>query len=260
MAPADIRSMVTNHKVLFVIQARTGSTRLPRKVLQNIIEDFSMLEVIINRLLTKFPRDCLWVATTRKKEDCVVRQIAEKYNLKTVSGDSFDVLSRFEKVCDDADPEWIVRVTADNPLTCPELCISLIAQAVNAPKEIMYISDKKNHRRFPQGMVPEIVRADTLMHLRKSIPTDQSYHLTHVTSSIPDKNKADFELLGIPDVAGIRLTVDECADLEVIKGIFKNAEKDWRFLNLNDVHQLKISKPYLFLKNKDVKQKDIRDG
>ena len=260
MTTVDTKRMVMDHKVIFVIQARTGSTRLPRKVLQNITDGFSMLDVIINRLLTKFPSSNLWVATTREKDDRLVKAIADKYNLNSVTGDSFDVLSRFETVCADVNPEWVVRVTGDNPLTCPELCMSLIEQAMNTAEDIVHISDKKSYRRFPQGMVAEIVRADTLMHLRKSIPIDQAYHLTHVTSSIPDKNKAEFELLGIPEIAGMRLTVDEYADLEMIRAVFRNAGKDWRFLNIKDIHRLKMSKPYLFLKNKNVKQKDIRDG
>ena len=256
----ELQRQISEHKIIFVIQARTGSTRLPGKVLLKVIDDFSMLDVIICRLLTKFHRNHLWVATTQKEEDRAILQIANKYDLKTVSGDTTDVLSSFEKVCVEVDPAWVVRVTGDNPLTCPDLCVSLIEQAISAPKDISYISDNKNHRQFPQGMVPEIIRAKTLMDLRKYIPNTQTYHLTHVTSSVPNERKASFKTPGIPAIAGTRLTVDEYADFEVIQSIFKSAKRDWRLINLHDVYQLKLSQPDLFSKNQCIQQKEIIDG
>ncbi|MDB9898642.1 hypothetical protein OAD25_03070 [Gammaproteobacteria bacterium] len=252
--------LINQNKIIFIIQARMGSTRLPRKVMRNIIGNYSMLEVLICRLLVMFPKKTIWLATTQNQDELPILELANKYGLNIFQGEEDDVLSRFENICHLTKAKWVVRITGDNPLICSKLCIALIKQAINSKAKISHISDKKYQRKFPQGLVPEIVRVETLLNLRKIIPIDQRYHLSHVTSIIDETKKEHFVYKDIPALAGLRLTVDEQSDFDVISKILNIHTGDWRKLDINDINNIRISNPNIFLVNKNVKQKDLSHG
>ena len=67
-------------KCVLIIQARTGSTRFPKKVLANI-NGITMIEQIINRVKRAKKIDEIVLATTKKKEDDILCKIAKKKNI-----------------------------------------------------------------------------------------------------------------------------------------------------------------------------------
>ena len=69
-----------------IIQARTGSKRFPQKVLKNINEDTNVLDFLIKRILKKFNKKNLIIATTRLKEDLGICSIAKKNKIKYFTG------------------------------------------------------------------------------------------------------------------------------------------------------------------------------
>ena len=61
-----------------VIQARTGSLRLPNKVINPFYDEQSILEIIINKLLKLNVK--VVVATTESGQDKVVEDVETDYN------------------------------------------------------------------------------------------------------------------------------------------------------------------------------------
>lgn len=107
---------------LIVIQARMGSTRLPGKVLEKVWRDLSLLEFLIARMRRSNNADEIVVATTALPEDNPVAETALGAGVEIVRGSENDLLARFrDAVGMFPGTQWVVRVTADNPLTCPEL-------------------------------------------------------------------------------------------------------------------------------------------
>ena len=82
-------------KSLLIIQARVGSTRLPRKTVLPFFEGKSIFNIIIDNLIPIFPRSDIVLATTIDPSDNVLVEQAEQAELKVFRGSIDDVLSRF---------------------------------------------------------------------------------------------------------------------------------------------------------------------
>ena len=80
-----------------IIQARTSSTRLPRKILKPlpINSKLTILEQVIRRVKQSEKIEKIIVATTSLPEDNPIVEIAKKENVDYFCGDLNDVLSRF---------------------------------------------------------------------------------------------------------------------------------------------------------------------
>src|SRR3712207_317315 len=102
-------------KVVCIIQARTGSTRLPGKILKKIC-DKTVLEHDIERIKRIKNIDEIVIATTDKTQDDLIVNEALKLNIKYFRGSENDVLSRYYYAAKKYNADIIVRVTSDCPL------------------------------------------------------------------------------------------------------------------------------------------------
>ncbi|MEY7998803.1 hypothetical protein AB8U03_01100 [Clostridium sp. Mt-5] len=82
------------NNVVCIMQARTGSTRLPGKVLKNICGK-TVLENVIDRLKRVKNIDKIVIATTTKKQDDIIAEIAKKSLVGYFRGSEEHVLSRY---------------------------------------------------------------------------------------------------------------------------------------------------------------------
>ena len=107
-------------KTVLITQARSGSTRLPGKILKEINAE-SLLEIHLKRLNKCKNVSKIIVATTDKPEDKVIYDYAIDHGFNSFRGSESDVLDRFYQAVRNEKPDWIVRVTSDCPLIDPEL-------------------------------------------------------------------------------------------------------------------------------------------
>ena len=171
-----------------------------------------------------------------------------------------DVLSRFTGIVDAARPDWVVRVTADDPFTDGEIVRALVNAAVIAPEDIDLIGDTAPARQFPLGYVPQVVRASALLRIDKAIPSDPLHHRTHVTSFlIPDRSSA-FTSGRLPARPDWRWTVDTADDLTMTRMVFTLFGRDWPAIGYDSMVRLLDLHPELVALNTHVKQKAIEDG
>ena len=77
-----------------IIQARTASTRLPRKCLLRIF-DKTILEHIVLRMKHAQNIDSICIATTENAEDDIIENIIRKMGVTVYRGSNTDVLDRF---------------------------------------------------------------------------------------------------------------------------------------------------------------------
>ena len=80
--------------IVAIIQARTGSKRLPRKVLKKI-SNISLIEWVILRLKKSRRIKKIILATTKLKKDDILVTIAQKNRINFFRGPNLDVLGRF---------------------------------------------------------------------------------------------------------------------------------------------------------------------
>ena len=107
-------------KFLAIIQARCGSSRLPSKVLKDLCGK-TVLERVVERVKRSRYVDEVIVATTFCKEDLPIVQMVSGMGVRVFAGNALDVLDRYYQAAKLAQPEYVVRITADCPVFDSEI-------------------------------------------------------------------------------------------------------------------------------------------
>src|SRR5437867_6131871 len=109
-----------NSRTVAIVQARIGSRRLPGKVLRDI-HGKPMLYRVLNRIQRAIRLDDIVVATTSRAEDDCICKLASAWGFQAFRGSEEDVLDRYYRAARLSGAELVVRITADCPLTAPDL-------------------------------------------------------------------------------------------------------------------------------------------
>lgn len=243
-------------RLIAVIQARTGSTRLPGKVLRDLGGRPVLAWVIAAAQASRVCAEVV-VATTTDPGDDAVASLATALGARVVRGPVDDVLTRYLLAVDaiGAEPaDGIVRLTSDCPLLDPGI-IAMCGQAF-APRRIEYVTtDHEN--TVAHGFDVEVVSVETLRRIDTvATGTDR----THVTSYIAE-HADEFRTTNValdPASVDLRVTLDEPADatlLDAIVAELGNQASDWRA-----VVGLLRSRPDLVALNAHVGVKPIAAG
>ena len=237
-----------------VIQARTGSTRLPGKVLEDL-GGRPVLEWVVRAACAATQIDTVIVATSTTAGDDVVADLAGSLGVPVVRGSEDDVLSRFVAALDAHPADALVRLTADCPLLDPTL-IDAVAGAWAAAPIHDYVSTVLV-RCLPRGMDVELVTAGALRAVdRVAVGHDR----VHVTSRLYAEPTA-YRLLGVcvtPPANDLRVTLDTAQDLALLRALvaeLPDAPASWR-----DVVAVLRARPDLVAINSGVQQKPLAAG
>ncbi len=203
-------------RVVGIVQARLGSTRLPNKVLAPI-DEHPMLFHVIERLQRANSLDKIVVATSFKERDMPIVEFCNKNNWLVFCGNEEDVLDRYYHAALEHEADIIVRVTSDCPLIDPALTDQVVNELVRM--NVNYCSNTYPHRTFPRGLD---VEALTMHALTKAFFED-CLSREHVTGWI-HRNKP-FQIWNVvndEDSSYMRWTVDEEPDLELVRTIYRH--------------------------------------
>ena len=114
-------------KVVAIVQARMGSTRLPNKVMETICGK-PMIELLLNRLAFSKELDKIIVASSIDVKNKPLVEHVQQLGFTCEQGSDNDVLDRYMKVAKKHQANLIVRITGDCPLTDPELVDEVICR------------------------------------------------------------------------------------------------------------------------------------
>ena len=142
-------------RTVAVIQARTGSNRLPNKILEPLFADMSILAYQCQRLRQVDGVDELVLATTTNPADDVVEMLGEAEKIRVIRGSENDVLGRFLLVARQTGATTIVRITSDSPFRDPAVIAHCIAEHVKSGAQ--YTRPVAEH--LPRGLRAEVVEA-----------------------------------------------------------------------------------------------------
>lgn len=174
-------------KVIAIIQARLGSTRLPRKMLLSL-HGHPLIEWVVRRVVRAGKLDAVVLAIPDNPENDMLEMEAKRLGVACFRGSEEDVLHRFAQAAERHEATHVVRVCADNPLICPELIDELVDFYFSAPCDYAY-----NHipdgNSFPDGLGAEIVSAELLKRLDEVVVSSE--HREHCLSHI-HANPAQF--------------------------------------------------------------------
>ena len=217
-------------KTILITQARTGSTRLPGKVLKEI-NGKSLLQIHLNRLKKCKSVSEIIVATTTNSEDDILFNLVLKWGYNASRGSETDVLDRCYEAVKEKKADWIVRVTSDCPLIDPALVDNVIDFVQSNKKDYGSNTFIEN---FPDGQDIEVFKFSALEYAWQSAKLQSQRE--HVTPFI--RNNSDlkggnlFSAINYPcdfDFSKIRMTVDECVDFELISILIRDLgiDKTW---------------------------------
>jgi spore coat polysaccharide biosynthesis protein SpsF (cytidylyltransferase family) len=217
-------------KTSLITQARSGSTRLPGKILKKI-NDESLLEIHLKRLNKCNNVSNIIVATTDKPEDKVIYDYAIDWGFNSFRGSESDVLDRFYQAVRKEKPDWIVRVTSDCPLIDPILVDKLINFAHDNNTDYCSNTLVEN---YPDGQDIEVFKFSALEAAWKNanLSSDREHVTPYIRNNSHFKGASLFTALNYPCVSNyskIRMTVDETKDFNLIKILIKDlgTDKTW---------------------------------
>ena len=211
-------------KIVIILQARMGSTRLPGKVMLPL-EGKKVLEHVIARLHSVRSSTQLVVATTTNMIDDPIVELAKSLNITHFRGSEHDVLSRYYWAAKQSGAELVVRCNSDCPLIDPDV-VDLIISTFQSNFGIYdYVSNILNPT-FPTGMHCEAFTFDALQSAFQNAKDPQERE--HVTPYIY-RNPNLFNLHNVEfsrDISSYRWTLDFPEDYILISKIYQSLYKE----------------------------------
>lgn len=209
--------------VLAITQARIGSTRLPAKILKEVL-GLSLLEIHLRRVLKSKSITKLKVATTTEPGTEKIIDIAGKLGVETYRGSVNDVLDRFYQTAKPETPDYIVRLTSDCPLIDPVVIDHVIEQCIESGCD--YASNVLSPT-FPDGMDVEVFKFSALekAHQEAQITSDKEHVTPYIWRNSTFKGGTLFKSINVEspvDYSEYRITVDTIDDFFLVENIINH--------------------------------------
>lgn len=237
-------------KVVAIVQARMGSTRLPNKVMKQICGK-PMIELLLARLARAREVDQIVVATSDAERNQSLAEHVMALGYQCYRGSEGDVLDRYLQAARGAGADVVVRITGDCPLVDPELVDEIVRRFKAAGVD--YLSNT-NPPTFPDGLDTEVFTFAALE--RAARETDAQYDHEHVTPYLKQDGKfTQGSLRNEQDLSALRWTVDELADFKVISSVFEHFAPDTQF-SWKQILELQLANPAMFEANQQLNRNE----
>jgi len=208
-----------------IIQARMGSSRLPKKVLMKM-GNHIILKYMIDRVTKSKLIEKIVVATSVNELDDEIEKFCISNNINCFRGSENDVLDRYYMAAKKYKSTTIVRLTADCPLIDPEI-IDKTIKLFNT-KKVDYASNTvpPDIKKYPDGSDVEVFNFNNLELAWKNVKDLKDRE--HVTFYFwkYDNNFSLALLKNIYDWGNYRITVDYVEDFQLVTHIIEFLDKN----------------------------------
>jgi len=209
-----------SRKVVALLQARTDSSRLPRKVLKTILNKPMIIHQLQRTNKSEYI-DKLILVTSNQNSDGQLATIVEEYGFNIYRGDKDNVLKRFYSAVEELklfEEDIIVRLTGDCPLHDATIIDESIEAFINSDCD--YLANCIEPI-YPDGLDVEVFNFKSLKiaYFNAQLTSE----LEHVTPYI--RNSGLFKVENLkkrPIYNHWRLTVDEESDFQLITKIYEH--------------------------------------
>ena len=233
-------------KVVAIVQARMGSTRLPNKVMK-LIGGVPMIELLLTRLVKSKEIDQIVLATSSDERNTPLVKHVQSLGFTCVLGSETDVLDRYLVAARQVQGDIVVRITGDCPLIDAELVDKAIQRFKSA--KVDYLSNT-SPATYPDGLDTEVFSIQALE--QAACESQDPFDHEHVTPYLrrPGLFKSA-ALTNDQDLSSLRWTVDEPADFEVVSKVFAHFAPNIHF-SWTEVLDLQRQKPDIFSANHNI--------
>ncbi|MBK7354701.1 aminotransferase class III-fold pyridoxal phosphate-dependent enzyme [Propionivibrio sp.] len=233
-------------KIIALVQARMGSTRLPNKVMKQIA-GVPMIELLLSRLSRAVEVDQIVVATSVDVRNQPLVELIGKLGYACEQGSENDVLDRYVKAARAHQADIVVRITGDCPLVDPELVDECIRRFKESDSDYLCNNYPPT---YPDGLDIEIFTFKALEKASKE--ARNIFDREHVTPYLRQSGLFKTSVIQhSSDLSGLRWTVDEAVDFTVIDHVFRHFSPRLDF-TWSEVLNLQQQQPEIFSVNKQI--------
>jgi spore coat polysaccharide biosynthesis protein SpsF len=229
---------------LIVVQARTGSTRLPNKILMPLAGK-PLIQRMVERIVATGEPDIV-VATTTSSEDQPLLDLCKTIGVRTFAGHPTDLLDRHYQAARAERARIVVKIPSDCPLIDPAV-ITRVLQFHRQHEHLYDFVSNLHPATYPDGNDVEVMPfgvLETAWH-----EATKSYEREHTTPFIWERPER-FRLGNVTWETGLnysmshRWTIDYPEDYQFIKAVYDELWSEQKpVFSLQDILDLLSARP-----------------
>ncbi|GAC41334.1 cytidylyltransferase domain-containing protein [Paenibacillus popilliae] len=209
-------------RLVTIIQARMGSTRLPGKVMLPL-GDTIVLDYVVNRCRRIKGVDEVVVATSTERADDKIEQWCKEHHIPCSRGPQDDVLARYYQCAQEWEADTIFRVTSDCPFVDYNMASHIVDEMQRSAYDIIKVEGQ-----LPRGLVAELFSFRTLDYMNKhGVEARHREHVTYYAYEHPDQFHTGYffadKNLQHPQ---LRMTLDTAEDYKLCQWIAQHFTSD----------------------------------
>lgn len=225
--------------IIAVLQARFSSSRLPGKVLKELLGEPMLYRQILRASRAKHI-DRIIIATSTDQTDDQIEKMCLEKKIDCFRGSLDDVLDRFYHAAEPHAPDHVVRLTGDCPLIDPDIIDKIIE---------LHVFEKNDYTSntiiptFPDGLDAEVIKWSALKKAWEyAVLPSEREHVTPFIHKQPNLFRLGNFCRTEGDLSFLRWTVDEPEDFFFVSKVYESLfPKNTNFttndiLNLLDMH------------------------
>jgi len=221
-------------KIIVIVQARLGSTRLPYKMLLSL-HGKPIIEWVLKRVNKSKLIDDIIVAIPSSEDNNILEKYIIELGFKVFRGSEDNVLNRFYESVKDSKPGNIIRVCADNPLIDGNEIDNLINFYNSNKCDYAYNHIPKDNL-YPDGLGAEILSFELLQWLNNNVSSQ--HHKEHCLSYIAD-NQDKYSIKTFDPIDESLHRPDLKFDVDTFDDYYKLAMKDF-YIDVSSQKLIKI--------------------
>jgi spore coat polysaccharide biosynthesis protein SpsF len=206
------------NKVSIIILARVGSKRLKNKALIKINKN-SIIEILIKRLKNNILKKNIILCTSYKKNNKILKHIADKYQINFFRGSDKDIFKRILDCQKIFKFNHFVRITGDNPFTDLNAIKILVKEHIKNKNDYTYTNS------LPIGTRSEVFSINSFRYCSKiAIDRNSSEYLTYFfkRNIFKTQNYKFKKIFKNQDLYNI--SIDNKNDLKLLKKILNHID------------------------------------
>ena len=242
-------------RIAAIIQARTGSTRLPGKVMREI-GGKTVLAHLIGRLKKVPLINEVVVATTTEARDTPIFDLCRQLGIGVYRGSEQDVLRRYLESARVFKADVIFRATSDEPYKDPDVIRQVLETHL---KNKMDYTCNNLIDTFPDGSTVEIIDFPILEKMEQlGRHSADREHVTFYVRNRPNEFRiCNVEAQGKLRRPDLRYCLDTEEDFKVVKAIFDSLGQNNPYFTIQEIIDFLDENESVKRINKDVRFKKI---
>ncbi len=233
-------------KIVTVVQARTGSSRLPEKVMMDVC-GAPLLIRMLERVAASKHKGLLVVATSTESEDDPIEKLCLDYGYECYRGSLNDLLDRHYKAALKYNADAVVKIPSDCPLIDPEVIDKVLLHFINNQPEADFVSNL-HPPSWPDGNDVEIMKMSVLETAWRE--AERKLEREHTTPFIWE-NPERFNIKSVLWERGLdyssshRWTIDYIEDYHFIKTVYEKLYTANPLFSCDDILSLLDKEPQI---------------